>query len=245
MSAANRAADRSPRTGADQAPANRALAGIIRVRTTGQYQNQSRGDHARSKQSLHRSVPSQSLRAAVDATGKNQAAFAVVRTHAPMDYSSLKPEPVRRLAPSTASAAPILQRKANRPSPRPSERSALSCIELRYRPEQTRLILRYGLQTPREEATMKAMLGAFTAVLLAGAICTQPAQAQPAPQGSYLGSCTHIGMRGDRLFADCRRMDGGWQRTVLDVGRCVGDIGNFNGSLTCNRAPREGYGSSR
>lgn len=89
---------------------------------------------------------------------------------------------------------------------------------------------------------MKATLGALTAFLLAGVFYIGPAHAQP--QGSYLDSCTHIGMRGDRLFADCRRMDGSWQRTVLDVDRCVGDIGNLNGHLTCNRAPREGYGSS-
>ena len=92
---------------------------------------------------------------------------------------------------------------------------------------------------------MKATLGALAALLLAGTIYTQPAHAQPGPQGSYLDSCTNIRMNGDRLFADCRRMDGSWQRTVLDVDRCVGDIGNSNGHLNCNRAPREGYGSSR
>jgi CVNH domain len=92
---------------------------------------------------------------------------------------------------------------------------------------------------------MKAMLGAFTAVLLARAIYAQPAHAQPIPQGSYINSCRHVGMEGNRLLADCRRMDGGWQRTVLDVDRCVGDISNYNGRLICNRAPREGYGSGR
>jgi hypothetical protein len=91
---------------------------------------------------------------------------------------------------------------------------------------------------------MKATLGALAAFLLAGAIQVQPAHAQPAPQGSYLNSCTHIGMEGDRLIADCRRMDGSWQRTVLDIDRCTGDIGNLNGHLRCNRGPREGYGSS-
>ena len=91
---------------------------------------------------------------------------------------------------------------------------------------------------------MKAALGAFTAVLLAGAIYVQPAHAQPAPQGSYINSCTHIGMRGDRLFADCRRTDGSWGRTALDVSGCAGDIGNLNGRLICNRVPNERYGSS-
>src|SRR5438132_9349371 len=93
---------------------------------------------------------------------------------------------------------------------------------------------------------MKTVLGAFAAVLLAGTMCTQPAHAQPAPQGSYLNSCTHIGMDGNRLIADCRRMDGGWQRTVLDINRCApGTITNINGRLRCDRAGMEGYGSSR
>ena len=91
---------------------------------------------------------------------------------------------------------------------------------------------------------MKTALGTFAAVLLAGTMCTQPAHAQPTPQGSYLNSCTHVGMDGNRLIADCRRPDGGWHRTVLDVNRCVGDIGNINGQLSCNRAPGERYGAS-
>jgi hypothetical protein len=91
---------------------------------------------------------------------------------------------------------------------------------------------------------MKAALGAFTAALLAGAIFVQPAHAQPAPQGSYLGSCTHVRMHGDRLVAQCRRINGAWDRTALDVAGCSGDIANLNGHLSCNRATREGYGSS-
>ena len=92
---------------------------------------------------------------------------------------------------------------------------------------------------------MKTALGAFAAMLLAGTMGTQPAHAQSLPQGSYLDSCTHVGMDRDRLVADCRRADGGWHRTVLDVNRCVGDIGNLNGQLTCNRGPGGGYGASR
>ena len=92
---------------------------------------------------------------------------------------------------------------------------------------------------------MKTALGAFAAVLLAGTMCTQQAHAQSVPQGSYLDSCTRVGMDGDRLIADCRRADGGWHRTVLDVNRCVGDIGNINGQLSCNRGPGGGYGANR
>ena len=91
---------------------------------------------------------------------------------------------------------------------------------------------------------MKATLGAFAALLLAGAIYAQPAHAQPAPQGSYLDSCTNVGMAGDRLFADCRRMDGTWRRSALDVSGCRGGIANINGHLTCGGGSREGYGSS-
>ena len=92
---------------------------------------------------------------------------------------------------------------------------------------------------------MKTTLGAFAALLLAGAVYVPPAHAQSAPQGSYLDSCTHVDMDRGRLSADCRRADGGWHRTVLDVNRCVGDIGNINGQLRCNRGSGEGYGSSR
>lgn len=92
---------------------------------------------------------------------------------------------------------------------------------------------------------MKTALGTFAVLLLAGTMCTQPADAQPAPRGSYLNSCRNVGMDRDKLIADCPRTDGRWQRTVLDVDRCVGDIANINGRLSCERGVREGYGSSR
>jgi hypothetical protein len=91
---------------------------------------------------------------------------------------------------------------------------------------------------------MKATLGALAAALLAGAFYVQPAHAQLAPQGSYLNTCTNVGMHGDRLIADCRRSDGAWRSTLLDTDGCVGDIANLNGRLSCNRVPNEGYGSS-
>jgi hypothetical protein len=92
---------------------------------------------------------------------------------------------------------------------------------------------------------MKTTVGAFAALLLAGAMCVQPANAQPAPQGSYLNSCRNVGMDRDKLIADCPGVNGRWQRTVLDIDRCVGDIANINGRLSCERGVREGYGSSR
>src|SRR5260370_19974372 len=67
-----------------------------------------------------------------------------------------------------------------------------------------------------------------------------PAQAQGMPGGSYLQSCTNVRMHGDRLVAQCRRADGSWERTALNVGGCAGGIANTNGQLNFkhNRGPR-------
>jgi hypothetical protein len=91
---------------------------------------------------------------------------------------------------------------------------------------------------------MKIALGLVAAVVLGGVSFSACAQA---PQGSYLGSCTNIRMEGRTLTAVCRRADGREQRTALgDVNQCIGDIGNNNGILRCNRgqAPAQGYGQA-
>ena len=75
-------------------------------------------------------------------------------------------------------------------------------------------------------------------------VAASPAQAQGMPGGSYLQSCTNVRMHGDRLVAECRRADGGWERTALNVGGCAGGIANTNGQLTCNYSGGPGYGSS-
>ena len=92
---------------------------------------------------------------------------------------------------------------------------------------------------------------AAAAILLS--LAALPARAQ-APGGSYLDTCTHVRTFGDRLIADCRRMDGAWNRTELnDFDSCVGGIANMDGQLACNHARRDygardrrwdGYGSS-
>ena len=74
---------------------------------------------------------------------------------------------------------------------------------------------------------------AMAGVAMLFSLATIPAQAQGVPGGSYLRSCTNVHMRGDRLLAECRQMDGSWQRTALDVSGCDGGIANFNGHLTC------------
>lgn len=80
---------------------------------------------------------------------------------------------------------------------------------------------------------MRMAIAALTALLVSGLAGAAHAQVPP---GSYQRSCFHAHMQGDRLMAVCRRIDGRMQRTVLpEVRRCVGDIGNQNGVLTCNR----------
>jgi hypothetical protein len=87
----------------------------------------------------------------------------------------------------------------------------------------------------------------LTSTALAAAVglssVTIPAQAQGyPPYGSYLQSCGDPQVFGDSLFANCQRVDGSWDRTVLrGLSSCTGDIANANGDLTCGG---EGYGSS-
>jgi len=91
---------------------------------------------------------------------------------------------------------------------------------------------------------MKIALGLLAAVVLGGVSFSACAQT---PQGSYLGSCTNVRMEGRTLTAVCRRADGREQRATLgDVNQCIGDIGNNNGVLRCNRgqAPAPGYGEA-
>jgi hypothetical protein len=101
---------------------------------------------------------------------------------------------------------------------------------------------------------MKIASRALVALLLAGILWSAPSQAQRVPPGSYLQSCGDVGMRGDTLFAVCRARGGGERRTQLPaVSRCVGDIGNNNGSLQCDygaggpqygqQPPPPGYGA--
>ena len=88
----------------------------------------------------------------------------------------------------------------------------------------------------------KCTLFAGTAVLLSLAAAT-PAQTQGYyPSGSYTHTCTNIQAYGGQLTADCRRMDGSWDRTSLDVSRCASGVANTDGRLTCGHAHWQGYG---
>jgi hypothetical protein len=82
---------------------------------------------------------------------------------------------------------------------------------------------------------MEISVGAFAALLIAAFMFLQLAHAQSAPQGTYRSSCTDVRVEDRTLTAVCRIADGREQRTSLtDVNRCVGDIGNDNGALTCS-----------
>jgi hypothetical protein len=82
---------------------------------------------------------------------------------------------------------------------------------------------------------MRSLVSAFAALLIAGCVFLQPAHSQSVPQGSYLRSCTNVQVEDRTLTAVCRIADGREQRTSLtDLNRCVGDIANDNGALTCS-----------
>ena len=82
---------------------------------------------------------------------------------------------------------------------------------------------------------MEISVGAFAALLIAASMFLQPAHAQSAPQGSYRSSCTDVRVEDRTLTAVCRIAEGREQRTSLtDLNRCVGDIANDNGALTCS-----------
>jgi hypothetical protein len=82
---------------------------------------------------------------------------------------------------------------------------------------------------------MKAALIGLGGLLLAG--FAGVAQAQGVPAGSYLQSCNDVHMERDRLVAVCRRVDGRFNRTVLDDPRRCRGIDNINGELRCAGGP--------
>src|SRR5258708_36007938 len=86
----------------------------------------------------------------------------------------------------------------------------------------------------------KWILIAGAAVLLSA---TAPAHAQGYPSGSYARSCTNVQSYGGHVTADCRRMDGSWDRTTLHgAHRCTVGVANTDVQLTCNNG--RNFGSS-
>jgi hypothetical protein len=96
---------------------------------------------------------------------------------------------------------------------------------------------------------MKTIRALRAGLLLVGLCWTQSGWAQGVPPGSYLETCGYVYLRGNTLVATCQRMDDDAQPTALPaVQSCVGDIGNMDGTLTCNYVdaptlPRPDYAS--
>jgi hypothetical protein len=84
--------------------------------------------------------------------------------------------------------------------------------------------------------TMKLAPGlGFGLILLAGLGVSSPGRADGIPQGTYLDTCNDARVEGASLMARCRGADGMEHRSALvNFDRCVGDIGNNDGALSCN-----------
>ena len=61
-------------------------------------------------------------------------------------------------------------------------------------------------------------------------VCVMPGPATAQSASTYQMSCGHIGVAGSTLFADCRRIDGSFNRTSIAI---VG-VENINGRLQFN-----------
>lgn len=57
---------------------------------------------------------------------------------------------------------------------------------------------------------------------------------RPLPRGSWQETCRKGEIRGDRLVAECRRMNGKWRDTDIRYERCRRDIRNIDGRLQCD-----------
>ncbi len=69
--------------------------------------------------------------------------------------------------------------------------------------------------------------------VLALAGLSAAAWAQGLPPGSYQRSCSAVRVQGAILSASCRRDDGRFVLSTIDISRCPGDIENRNGRLKC------------
>lgn len=88
--------------------------------------------------------------------------------------------------------------------------------------------------------TKRAVLaGGIVMAVMAIAAVSQPASAQRRPPpGSYLQTCTRVGIdRSGIMSAQCQMRDGRWLETRLRLGDCgPGDIYNNDGRLMCSPA---------
>jgi hypothetical protein len=65
-------------------------------------------------------------------------------------------------------------------------------------------------------------------------VCDQY-RAYAMPNGSWTDSCREPVMKGPLLVANCKRMDGSWMQSSIDVFQCDGaPVSNRDGTLSCN-----------
>jgi len=111
-------------------------------------------------------------------------------------------------------------------------------------------ILHWGFETrwnsqrwksagPEEKKDMRYSI--TLGVLAVAMVLSLPGRANAAvmdgPPGTYRETCRDVRMQGDILRARCQNTESRWRDTSLDdVYRCVGDISNIDGRLTCNRS---------
>ena len=75
----------------------------------------------------------------------------------------------------------------------------------------------------------------FIALLTLAGFAAPAAYAEGLPQGSYLDTCNDARVQGMSLIAVCRDSAGIERSSALiNFNRCVGDIANTDGVLTCN-----------
>jgi len=53
------------------------------------------------------------------------------------------------------------------------------------------------------------------------------------PKGSYRDSCKNSYVEGNRLYSNCKKNNGGWNKSSINYKNCNKDIKNDNGKLTC------------
>jgi hypothetical protein len=63
--------------------------------------------------------------------------------------------------------------------------------------------------------------------------CRRQAETVRLPPGSYRESCRDFSVENGRLGARCRRKNGDWRDTAIDLSRCKKPILNDDGRLVC------------
>jgi hypothetical protein len=63
--------------------------------------------------------------------------------------------------------------------------------------------------------------------------CRRQTEVVRLPAGSYRDSCRDFSVEKNRLGARCRRKNGDWRDTELDLSRCKAPIRNDDGRLVC------------